>query len=107
MSAVRLSTAPVDRKSTRLNSSHLVISYAVFCLKKTATACPAYIPSRPVRFLILRRVRQSGRSGAQDEGERQTCARKEPSNVVVLHFFFEAGRPPEPLPPLHHAPVPE
>src|SRR5256885_6119034 len=25
---------PADRKSTRLNSSHLVISYAVFCLKK-------------------------------------------------------------------------
>src|SRR5256885_3746769 len=25
---------PPDRKSTRLNSSHLVISYAVFCLKK-------------------------------------------------------------------------
>src|SRR2546426_6998547 len=30
-SAVR---PPRDRKSTRLNSSHLVISYAVFCLKK-------------------------------------------------------------------------
>src|SRR2546426_7439920 len=28
---------PVDRKSTRLNSSHLVISYAVFCLKKKKT----------------------------------------------------------------------
>src|SRR5256885_6836032 len=27
-------TARRDRKSTRLNSSHLVISYAVFCLKK-------------------------------------------------------------------------
>src|SRR5438132_9813851 len=26
--------APSDRKSTRLNSSHTVISYAVFCLKK-------------------------------------------------------------------------
>src|SRR5256885_3362875 len=26
--------SPADRKSTRLNSSHLVISYAVFCLKK-------------------------------------------------------------------------
>src|SRR5215211_8227099 len=25
---------PTDRKSTRLNSSHTVISYAVFCLKK-------------------------------------------------------------------------
>src|SRR5271169_6932704 len=31
-----------DRKSTRLNSSHGSISYAVFCLKKknTITACP-------------------------------------------------------------------
>src|SRR5256885_9747950 len=29
-----LSKGAVDRKSTRLNSSHLVISYAVFCLKK-------------------------------------------------------------------------
>src|SRR5256885_11524650 len=27
-------TKSKDRKSTRLNSSHLVISYAVFCLKK-------------------------------------------------------------------------
>src|SRR5256885_13557308 len=27
-------TPRADRKSTRLNSSHLVISYAVFCLKK-------------------------------------------------------------------------
>src|SRR5205807_233977 len=27
-----------DRKSTRLNSSHLVISYAVFCLKKKTIA---------------------------------------------------------------------
>src|SRR4051812_49699533 len=26
--------APIDRKSTRLNSSHMSISYAVFCLKK-------------------------------------------------------------------------
>src|SRR5256885_8260796 len=32
-------TAPTDRKSTRLNSSHLVISYAVFCLKKKNVAC--------------------------------------------------------------------
>src|SRR5256885_15438073 len=29
--------ARLDRKSTRLNSSHLVISYAVFCLKKKKT----------------------------------------------------------------------
>src|SRR5256885_12135698 len=31
---VRILALPLDRKSTRLNSSHLVISYAVFCLKK-------------------------------------------------------------------------
>src|SRR5256885_7127900 len=30
----------VDRKSTRLNSSHLVISYAVFCLKKKKQYLP-------------------------------------------------------------------
>src|SRR5436190_17741852 len=29
-----------DRKSTRLNSSHTVISYAVFCLKKKISNCP-------------------------------------------------------------------
>src|SRR5256885_6329661 len=32
--ACRIEAEPLDRKSTRLNSSHLVISYAVFCLKK-------------------------------------------------------------------------
>src|SRR5437868_14003867 len=30
----RRSSLPRDRKSTRLNSSHVSISYAVFCLKK-------------------------------------------------------------------------
>src|SRR5438132_5450405 len=30
----RATFLPLDRKSTRLNSSHTVISYAVFCLKK-------------------------------------------------------------------------
>src|SRR5690242_21554008 len=32
--AVGVSRATLDRKSTRLNSSHMSISYAVFCLKK-------------------------------------------------------------------------
>src|SRR5256885_2610064 len=50
-----------DRKSTRLNSSHLVISYAVFCLKKknfTPTMVidhhPAYGSYEGVSFLDLR-----------------------------------------------------
>src|SRR3712207_8987716 len=33
-------TKKADRKSTRLNSSHANISYAVFCLKKKNTATP-------------------------------------------------------------------
>src|SRR2546430_11941396 len=37
----------VDRKSTRLNSSHSQISYAVFCLKKKKTA-------RRSKFITLR-----------------------------------------------------
>src|SRR5256885_7206157 len=52
-------TAPMvgtlDRKSTRLNSSHLVISYAVFCLKKKKNnpiSQYAYIPSSI--FLLFR-----------------------------------------------------
>src|SRR5688500_20062443 len=41
-------TALLDRKSTRLNSSHLVIAYAVFCVKKKniqrAAAASACVP---------------------------------------------------------------
>src|SRR5438067_10591761 len=36
-----------DRKSTRLNSSHVSISYAVFCLKKKKNAAPASRPTLP------------------------------------------------------------
>src|SRR2546426_3897175 len=39
-----------DRKSTRLNSSHLVISYAVFCLKKKKNYDPTC--TRGVRELV-------------------------------------------------------
>src|SRR5256885_13188834 len=50
----RLAGAPAaaDRKSTRLNSSHLVISYAVFCLKKKknyGNLVPVTIPVSPHR----------------------------------------------------------
>src|SRR5947209_1938713 len=50
---------PGDRKSTRLNSSHANISYAVFCLKKkrratTKLACPERIVAVPSTALPLR-----------------------------------------------------
>src|SRR5256885_12625238 len=43
-----------DRKSTRLNSSHLVISYAVFCLKKKKILHMSYwLTHYSTRFLII------------------------------------------------------
>src|SRR3989454_2262790 len=41
--------AEIDRKSTRLNSSHLVISYAVFCLKKKKTCRSGPVRNRRSR----------------------------------------------------------
>src|SRR6202162_6599581 len=38
---------PRDRKSTRLNSSHHDISYAVFCLKKTTRREPGSLAAKP------------------------------------------------------------
>src|SRR3954464_12878916 len=48
-------TCALDRKSTRLNSSHTIISYAVFCLKKKHrysphhTYLPQFSPPHPPR----------------------------------------------------------
>src|SRR5438270_5203008 len=44
-----------DRKSTRLNSSHSQISYAVFCLKKKSRGpCPApLLPQTPTHISVL------------------------------------------------------
>src|SRR2546426_4204669 len=43
-----------DRKSTRLNSSHLVISYAVFCLKKKKASKPT------LHYSLRRQTEQRG-----------------------------------------------
>src|SRR3712207_7171763 len=54
--APRLVLAP-DRKSTRLNSSHANISYAVFCLKKTnklRNTCYTTAPTSPSSTLTIR-----------------------------------------------------
>src|SRR6266508_6162372 len=47
---------PADRKSTRLNSSHVAISYAVFCLtkkKKTLTFFPRKNQTRLLYALVI------------------------------------------------------
>src|SRR5258708_23158368 len=42
---VGVDVAVRDRKSTRLNSSHQIISYAVFCLKKTTPPARTLLPA--------------------------------------------------------------
>src|SRR5258708_29060259 len=50
---VRVKAAARDRKSTRLNSSHQIISYAVFCLKKKknkeTNTTPAQVKTRSLK----------------------------------------------------------
>src|SRR5258708_13218126 len=41
---------PQDRKSTRLNSSHQIISYAVFCLKKKKTTNHNTTHTHPINY---------------------------------------------------------
>src|SRR5256886_12287825 len=60
-SALRHSRRRGDRKSTRLNSSHSQISYAVFCLKKKKLSSKSPRPSSddvstPKRFTITRQL---------------------------------------------------
>src|SRR2546429_4875655 len=49
--------ARADRKSTRLNSSHGYISYAVFCLKKKKNKIIEYIPVKISHNITLRYIR--------------------------------------------------
>src|SRR2546426_6891217 len=56
--------SPRDRKSTRLNSSHLVISYAVFCLKKKKKK---KYKTKEVEKLMLRDIHAARRERAGTE----------------------------------------
>src|ERR1022692_894960 len=78
----------IDRKSTRLNSSHLVISYAVFCLKKKR--CAAKCGPQHQRRRELTRPARCVRT--RDRALRlrcnQTCPRWGVFQASALCFFF-------------------
>src|SRR3989440_2758249 len=58
----------LDRKSTRLNSSHDQISYAVFCLKKKKVTNSVCGRLHPYRFSMVRRRAQLGPSAHKRSG---------------------------------------
>src|SRR5256885_1621960 len=69
----------LDRKSTRLNSSHLVISYAVFCLKKKISLCISVAASLlynlGTRLYVLRPRRAQHRQLSDADGLATTDVR--------------------------------
>src|SRR3954463_7710144 len=88
-----------DRKSTRLNSSHTIISYAAFCLKKTKGGKRGRLRGRTrgTRSFVPRFLRCGARSGERDQvGVR-----------VFPEFFFEVwgDHHPLPFPPTGGSPV--
>src|SRR5258708_24907624 len=56
--------AEIDRKSTRLNSSHQIISYAVFCLKKKKNTSQHQSPYDLVCRLLLQKKKARTRQGS-------------------------------------------
>src|SRR2546430_1150890 len=82
-----------DRKSTRLNSSHSQISYAVFCLKKKKkTHTPvAVVSSTIILYYLLRRaVRPAVRDTIHHNNvinirSRKTCSRQALHDRPALH----------------------
>src|SRR5205807_9611610 len=61
-----------DRKSTRLNSSHLVISYAVFCLKKKNKKDKYTTDTRTISITLCHSVNQRLPRTAPPRSQRRT-----------------------------------
>src|SRR3954465_7137987 len=96
-----------DRKSTRLNSSHTIISYAVFCLKKKRNAAllpqvGQRAPPRP-HAAAPRAADAGGRWGAGAPGGVLVRTR----SVAGCFFFFSVAAPPRfsPFPPPAALPI--
>src|ERR1039457_1930116 len=76
--------ASLDRKSTRLNSSHLVISYAAFCLKKKKIKKKNSTHNRRARHPHAKRLH----SAVAPVRRRRRSLGVSPALVRSVHFFF-------------------
>src|SRR4051795_12019467 len=105
MPSSAVQTSALDRKSTRLNSSHTLISYAVFCLKKIIVLDDDIPTIHPIHQIAINTITTFRfRLLAQlppDPLARPACRQM----LVFLFFFFKETRhpriPPLPPPPPH------
>src|SRR3954463_13283722 len=97
-------TCALDRKSTRLNSSHTIISYAVFCLKKN-TFDKIKIDQR-FTATLGQSFEATDNIKSHHSVTTNTCNSFEATAIIeaILVFFLMIGRPPIstlfPTPPL-------
>src|SRR6266571_2146095 len=82
-----------DRKSTRLNSSHMSISYAVFCLKKKKITDRAvlYRVKQPGERSLDNGAQVAERSRAQRGGVAQRGELADYSDADVFFFFNDTA----------------
>src|ERR1022692_4046389 len=91
----RPSPPTLDRKSTRLNSSHLVISYAVFCLKKKISDTgPAFFSGRRRCWFHSSTRREVDRRGSQLERGGLGWGCGDPG-YAFFFFFKRCGAHPD------------
>src|SRR6202140_619065 len=99
-------SARSDRKSTRLNSSHIPISYAVFCLKKKKTPGIIEHSSTPYSAPPPTTASIFGPSPARRLFRVPAAALEAAPATFAVHFFFKDRATPEIFPlslpgPLH------
>src|SRR6202522_2488485 len=91
LATARSNSVVEDRKSTRLNSSHLRISYAVFCLKKKKS----WIGKRDMAFSLVMAVQaREIRGRAVEPGKCCALRVSIQSALSRVFFFLMIRRPP-------------
>src|SRR6202167_395372 len=94
-----------DRKSTRLNSSHHGISYAVFCLKKNKLTVVSLVPPRGA----LEGIKAFATPPPRPHFRSPRTADQHPTHAQLARcfavFFLIAAQPPDP-PPFPPPPAP-
>src|SRR3954466_8477658 len=78
----------LDRKSTRLNSSHTIMSYAVFCLKKKKTSAGVTSKPLPPASQLTTQPRTPRRRARRGRGSPRSAGSGAGGGGGLSLFFF-------------------